>query len=115
MIFVAIGAAAGVLLALFRGHVLLAIVASAFFAAVVALFGLWLGHSFVQSALVGCGSIAAVQLCYMALGLALEPFRAENYIPQIQDSIGQQLRAELELPRCLPPKMANLVAQLEAA
>ena len=111
MVFVAAGAAVGTLLALLRGRVLLPILVNAFFAIVVALCGLLLG----VSALVGFGSIAAVQVSYLALGLTLDLFPSKNVMPQVQAAIGQQLRAELEVPCDLPPEMASLVLRLQAA
>jgi hypothetical protein len=115
MAFVAVGASIGTLLALLRGRVLLVILVSAFFAMVVALCGLLLGYSLGVSALVGFGSVAAVQAFYLALGLTLDLLPAQNSMSQIQAAIGQQLRAELEAPSDLPPEMANLVSRLAAA
>ena len=54
------------------GRVLLPILVNAFFAIVVALCGLLLGYHLGLSALVGFGSIAAVQVSYLALGLTLD-------------------------------------------
>ena len=115
MVFVAVGAAIGTLLALPRGRVLLAILVNAFFAIVVALCGLLLGSHLGVSALVGFGSIGAVQISYLALGLTLDLFPSKNFIPQVQAAIGQQLRTELEVPCYVPPEMASLVLRLEAA
>jgi len=115
MVFASVGAAIGTLLALLRGRVLLAILVNAFFAIVVALCGLLLGYHLGLSALVGFGSIAAVQVSYLALGLTLDLFPSENVMPQVQAAIGQQLRTEIEVPCDLPPKMASLVLRLEAA
>jgi hypothetical protein len=69
LVFVAVGAAIGTLLALLRGRILLAILVNVFFAIVVALCGLLLGYHLGLSALVGFGCIAAVQVSYLALGL----------------------------------------------
>jgi hypothetical protein len=116
MAFVAVGAATGTLLALLRGRVLLMIsVSTFFFAIVVTLCGLLLGYHLGLSALVGFGSIAAVQVSYLALGLTLDLFPSENFIPQVQAAIGRQLRTEIEVPCDLPPEMASLVLRLEAA
>ena len=115
MAFVAVGAAIGTVLALLRGRVFLVILVSAPFAIVVALCSLLLGHQLWLSALVGVTSVAAVQLCYLVLGLTLDLFPAQNLMPQVQAAIGQQLRAELEVPRDLPHEMASLVMRLEAA
>ena len=115
LVFVAVGAAIGTLLALLRGRILVAILVNVFFAIVVALCGLLLGYHLGLSALVGFGCIAAVQVSYLALGLTLDLFPSDNVIPQVQAAIGQQLRAELEVPCDLPPEMASLVLRLKAA
>ena len=115
MVFVAVGAPIGTLLALPRGRILLAILVNAFFAIVVALCGFLLGYHLGLSALVGFGSIAAVQVSYLALGLTLDLFPSKNVMPQVQAAIGQQLRSEFEVPCDLPPEMASLVLRLQAA
>ena len=115
MVFVAVGAPIGTLLALLRGRILLAILVNAFFAIVVALCGLLLGYHLGLSALVGFGSIAVVQISYLALGFTLDLFPSKNVMPQVRAAIGQQLRAELEVPCDLPPEMASLVLRLQAA
>jgi hypothetical protein len=115
MTFATIGAAIGPMLALLRGQVPLVILASAFFAVIVTLGSLLLGYPLGLSALVGFGSVAAVQVFYLVLGLTLDLFPSENFMPEVQASIGQQLRAELEVPCDLPPAMVTLVLRLEAA
>jgi hypothetical protein len=115
MSFVAVSAAAGTLLALLRGRVLLVILASAALAIAVTSICLALGYQLGPSALVGFGSIAAVQASYLALGLTLDVFSFVDLIPEVQTAIGQQLRTEFEVPSDLPPKMARLVSLLEAA
>jgi hypothetical protein len=115
MAFVGISATVGALLAFLRGSVLWVTLASAFFVSVVTLYSLLLGYHLGTSALVGFGCVAAVQLSYLALGLSVDLFPSQNFIPQIQAAIGQQLGTEIEVPRELPPKMASLVLRLEAA
>jgi hypothetical protein len=133
MIFVAAGAAVGTLLALLHSRILLLILASAFFAIVVTLYGLLLGHHLGLSALVGFGSVAMVQLSYLALSLNLDLFPSQNFAPQldltpranfmpranltpqVQAAIGRELRAEMKVPCDLSPKLAALVLRLEAA
>jgi hypothetical protein len=115
MAFVAVGSATGTLLAMLRGHILLVMLVSAFFAVVVALCGILLGNSLGLSAVVGFGSVAAVQVSYTAWALALAQEQSENFIVQIQAAIGPQLRTEIEVPADLPPQMATLVLRLEAA
>jgi hypothetical protein len=115
MVFIAVGTAIGTLLALLRGGVLLVILVNAFFAIVVALCGLLLGYHLGLSVLVGFGSVTAVQVSHLAFGLALDLFPSKNFMPEVQAAIGQQLRAELEVPCDLPPEMTSLVLRLQAA
>jgi hypothetical protein len=66
------------------------------------------------------GSIAAPQVTFMAVSLAhfaLRRYRARSskLMPQVRAVIGQQLRAELEVPRTLSPGLARLVSQLSLA
>jgi uncharacterized membrane protein len=66
------------------------------------------------------GSIAATQVTFMAVSLAhfaLRRYRARSskLMPQVRAVIGQQLRAELEVPRTLSPGLARLVSQLSFA
>jgi hypothetical protein len=65
--------------------------------------------------LTGLGAVIAVQCSYLALCFALEQFDAENAVPAIHTAIGEQLRSEIEIPRDLPPQLALLVVQLQAA
>jgi hypothetical protein len=87
MVFVAVGATVGTLLALLRGRVLLATLMNAFFAIVVTLCGLLLGYHLGLSSLVGFGSIAAVQVSYLALGFTLDLFPSKNVMPQVQAAL----------------------------
>jgi hypothetical protein len=66
------------------------------------------------------GSIAAPQVTFMAVSLALFAFkrhlaRSSKLIPHAQTAIGRQLRAELEVPGILSPDLARLVSQLTFA
>jgi hypothetical protein len=115
MFLVVVGVAVGTLLALLRGHVLLVMVASATLAVAVTLVCLALGYQLGPSALVGFGSIAAVQASYLALGLTLHLFSSVDFMRESQAAIGQQLRTEFEVPSDLPPEMATLLLVLKAA
>lgn len=114
MFLIGVGAAVGTLLAVLRGRLLLVILASAALAIAITLLCLMLGYHLGPSALVGFGSIAAVQASYLALGLTLNLFSSVEF-NEVQGAIGQQLRTEFEVPTDLPPKMARLVLLLEAA
>jgi hypothetical protein len=111
---IGVGAAVGTLLAVLRGRVLLVILASAALAIAITFLCLMLGYHLGPSALVGFGSIAAVQASYLALGLTLNLSSSVEF-NEVQGAIGQQLGTEFEVPTDLPPKMARLVLLLEAA
>jgi hypothetical protein len=113
--FFVFGSGVGIILAWLRWRVFLVIAASAVVALAVIMCGSVLGHPLGISVFVGCGSVAAVQASYVALGLALELFASENLIPTMQDAIARQLRSELRPPRDLPAPLANLVQRLGAA
>jgi len=115
MILVVVSAAVGLLLAFVRSRVPSVALASAFFAAVVAMYGVLLGYHLGPSILIGFGSVAAGQLSYLAIWLSLDLFPSKNLIPQVQAAVGQQLGRELVVPRDLPPEMASLVMRLKAA
>ena len=114
-VLIAFSAAIGSIIALLRGRVYLVMGASIIFALVIAACGAALGHSLWISILTGFGAVVAVQACYVALGLALELFAAENFILEVQHAIGRQLRTEFKPPRDLPAPLVNLVQQLRAA
>ena len=68
------------------------------------------------------GSIAAPQVTFMAVSLGHFAFRrylararSSKLMPQVRAAIGQQLRAELEVPRTLSPDLAHLVSQISFA
>ena len=117
MVFVAVGAAIGTLLALLRRRVLLAILVttSYFFAIVVALCGLLLGYHLGLSALVGFESIAAVP------GLLPGPGFTSIYSPQkmlclkYRPQSDNSCALKFEVPCDLPPEMASLVLRLKPA
>jgi hypothetical protein len=110
--FIVVSAAMGTLMAVLRGRVLLVILASA--ALAITTLCLMLGYQLGPSALVGFGSITAVQASYLALGVTLNLFSSAEF-SEVQGAIAQQLRTEFEVPTDLPPKMARLVSLLEAA
>jgi hypothetical protein len=111
---IGVGAAVGTLLAVLRGRVLLVMLASAALAITMTLLCLLLGYHLGPSALVGFGSIAAVQASYLTLGLTLNLFSSVEF-NEVQGAIAQQLRTEFEVPNDQPPKLARLVLLLEAA
>jgi hypothetical protein len=96
---------------LLRGRVYLVMGASAIFVLVIAACDASLGHSLGISMLTGFGAVVVVQASYVARGLALELFAAENFIPEVQHAIGRQLRSEFKPPCDLPAPLVNLVQQ----
>ena len=93
-----------------RVYVILAV--SAFLAAGATVGGVIFHTHFWMIAAEGIGLIAAAQFGYVAVGLTLQYFRFRAVIPQMQASIGQNLRAELKIPHGLPLELSVLVARL---
>jgi hypothetical protein len=112
MVFVAFGALAGAVLAFRRYPALLLVPVAASVAAVAFLVGIVHGSHPGAIALEVLGSIMAPQFAYVALSLTVHLTRSARLVPQVQVAIGQQLRAQLEVPRRLPPELAALVTQL---
>jgi hypothetical protein len=61
------------------------------------------------------GSITALQFVYIAVGLTVHLVCFRKLIPHVQMAIGRRLRAELEVPRGVPPELSVLVARLPSA
>jgi hypothetical protein len=61
------------------------------------------------------GSITALQFVYVTVGLTLHLVRFGKLIPHVQTAIGDQLGAELEVPRGLTPELSVLMARLQSA
>jgi hypothetical protein len=114
VVFVAVGAAVGTLLVVLRGRVSLVILASAVLAIAVTSTCLALGYQLGPSALVGFGSIAAVQASYLALGLTLDVFSSVDVFTEVRAAIGQHCAPNLRDRVDLPPEVATLVLVLEA-
>jgi hypothetical protein len=115
MAFVILGAVIGASCALLRRRLLLILALSALLALVATLGGTILHADRWMIAAMVFGSVAALQLTYVAVGLMLHLVRFRKLIPPIQTAIGRRLRAELEVPRSLPPELSALVARLRAA
>ena len=79
------------------------------------LSGVVLGAHTLVIATEGFASVAAPQVAFVAVGLTRHLVLAMRLIPHVQAAIGQQLRAQLEVPRSLSPELAALVAQLGRA
>ena len=117
MVFVCgVAVAAGIGCAFVRHSVLPLVVLCPLLAAGALLSGIHFGAPAGLIAVEVLGSIAAPQVTFMAVSLALFGFRrylarSSKLIPQVRTAIGQQLRAELEVPRTLSPDLARLVSQ----
>jgi hypothetical protein len=102
----------GVACALLHRGVLLILAVSVLLAVVAVLGGLFLHSASWGIAAAVVGSVAASQSAYTAAGLTLHLIRFGKLILPAQTAIGRQLRAQLEVPRSLPPELFALVAQL---
>ena len=110
--FVALGAVAGLVLAVRRYPFFLLAPIVGFLAVGALLFGMSTG---VIRARLELKCSGLWQLVYLAVSLIADLTRSTRLIPHVQTAIGQELRAELEVPRDLPPQMARLVTQLSHA
>ena len=115
MMFVAFGVAAGVLCAFLRYPPISLAAICALLALGAVLTGIVLGTHPGVIAVEVFGSIAVPQFTFVAVSLTNHLTRRTRLIPQVRAAIGQQLRAELEVPRDLPPDLAALVTQLSHA
>jgi hypothetical protein len=115
MTFVMLGVAAGVSCAFLRHPFLPLLPISALLAAGAVLTGIACGTHPGMIVAEVFGSIAAPQFAFVAISLTDHLIRSSRLIPQVQAAIGRQLRAELEVPRSLPPELAALVTQLVRA
>jgi hypothetical protein len=115
MMFVAFGVAAGVLCAFLRYPPISLAAIGALLAADAMLTGIVVGTHPGVIAFEVFRSIALPQFTFVAVSLTNHLTRRTRLIPQIRTAIGQQLRAELEVPRNLPPDLAALVTRLSHA
>jgi hypothetical protein len=115
MLFVMFGIAAGAACAFLRYPIIPLLPVSAILAVGAVLTGIALRSHPGVIAIEGFASIAAPQFAFLAFGLAYHLTLSTRLIPHVQTAIGQQLRAELEVPRNLPPDLAALVTQLNHA
>ena len=61
------------------------------------------------------GSIAASQFMYVSISLTHHFVRSRRLMLEVQAAIGQELRAQLEVPRGLPSELSALITQLQLA
>jgi hypothetical protein len=112
MMFVVLGVAAGVLCAFLRYPFFSLAAVGALLATGAVLAGIVLRAHPELIAVEVFGSVAAPQFTFVAVSLTDHLIRRTRLIPQVRAGIGQQLRAEFEVPRSLPPELATLVTQL---
>src|SRR5262249_6092041 len=115
MVFVAVGAVAGLVLAVRRYPFFLLVPIIGFLAVCAMLFRIIHRRHPGTIGVEVLGSVAVPQLVYLALSLTADLTRPTRLIPHVQTAIGQELRAQLEVPRDLPPQMARLMTQLSHA
>jgi hypothetical protein len=115
MAIVMLSALAGALCGLFRCRVIIIIPLTAAIVLVSVTNGLVVHTDTWLVVTEAIGSIAVLQATYASIGLALRRLRSQPDLPFIQATIGRELRAELEIPRNLPPYLSTLVARLQAA
>ena len=124
LVIYGVGVAAGIGCVLVRYPVFLLITVCPLLAAGALVSGIRFGTPAWLIVVEVFGSIAAPQVTFMAVTLAhfaLRRYRARararssKLMPQVRAVIGQQLRAELEVPRTLSPGLAHLVSQLSFA
>jgi hypothetical protein len=60
-------------------------------------------------------SVMAPQLIYLAVGLTADLTRSTGLTPHARTAAGQELHAQLEVPRDLPPEMGSLVTRVSHA
>ena len=112
MAFVVLSIAIGAACAVFHQRVFTPLVLSALVAAAAGLGGLAVRAHPWLIAVEALSVLAALQFGYIALGLMVHLVRFRNAKPNVPIAIGQRLRAELEVPRDLTPRLAALVGKL---
>ena len=115
MLFVMFGIAAGAACAFLRYPIIPLLPISAILAVGAVLTGIAFRSHPGVIAIEGFASMAAPQFAFLAFGLTYHLTLSKRLIPHVQTAIGQQLRAQLEVPRRLSPELADLVTQLQNA
>jgi hypothetical protein len=115
MLYMMLGVVAGASCAFLRYPFIPLLPMGALLATGAVLSGVVLGAHPLLIATEGFASVAAPQVAFVAVGLTRHLVLAMRLIPHVQAAIGQQLRAQLEVPRSLSPELAALVAQLGRA
>jgi hypothetical protein len=115
MAFVIFGVAIGALCAVLRYPALMMLPLGGLLIGGAAFDGITVhAHPMVIAAQV-FGSIAASQFAYASISLTHHLVRSREMMRQAQAAIGQELRAQLQVPRSMPSELSALVAQLQLA
>jgi hypothetical protein len=115
MVFVIFGVAIGALCAVLRYPALMMLPLGGLLIGGAALNGIIVhAHPMVIATEV-FGSIAASQFAYASVSLTRHLVRSREAVRQAQAAIGQELRAQLKVPRGMPSELSALVAQLQLA
>jgi hypothetical protein len=115
MAFVIFGVAIGALCAVLRYPVLMMLPLGGLLAIGVVLNGIIVHAHLGVIATEVFGSIAASEFAYASVSLTHHLVRSKEMMLQAQVAIGQELRAQLEVPRSLPSELSLLMAQLQLA
>jgi hypothetical protein len=115
MAFVIFGVAIGALCAVLRYPVLMMLPMGGLLAIGAVLNGI-IVHAHpgvIATEVFGC--MAASQFAYASVSVTRHLVRSKEMMLQAQAAIGQELRAQLEVPRNLPSELSLLMAQLQLA
>jgi hypothetical protein len=113
MTIIIFGGAIGALCALLRYRALIVVPLSCLLTAAAVLNGVIIHAHVAVVAIEVFGSVIALQLMYVTVGLTRHLVRSKGVVFEVQAAIGKELRTELEVPRTLPPKLSRLVVQLQ--
>ena len=115
MVFVIFGVAIGALCAVLRHPALMMLLLGGLLIGGAALNGIIVHAHPVVIATEVFGSIAASQFAYASVSLTHHLVRSREAVRQAQAAIGQELRAQLKVPRGMPSELSALVVQLQHA
>ena len=115
MAFVIFGVAIGALCAILRYPVLMMLPLGGLLIGGAALNGIIVhAHPMVIATEV-FGCIAASQFAYASVSLTRHLVRSKEMMLQAQAAIGQELRAQLQVPRSMPSELSALISRLHLA
>ena len=115
MAFVIFGVALGSLCAFLRYPVLMMLPLGGLLAVGAVLNGIILHAHPGVIATEAFGSVAASQFIYVSISLTRHLVRSRKLMLEVQAAIGQELRAQLKVPRSLPSELSALITRLQFA